>query len=801
MLTNFWSVLFRIFFVVGLLLCMAKVSVADPSYLVGVGKADITGPAAELGMLGYAQTNQKTAGIRSRLYARSFIVVDRKTGERVVFVSVDSGMVFHLVTQGVEADLRAVHGDLYTQRNMVLSATHTHSGPGGHSSFALYNFTIFGFNKQNYMAIKNGIVSSILRAHNDLAPGRVFWASGESHTPIAVNRSKTAFDNNKEVWKNKFADGVDKEMSLLTFSRNGRPIGTINWYAVHPVSMNGGNQLINGDNKGFASYLWEQEEGGGYVAAFAQTASGDISPNLKLDGTGPGCDALESTEIIGSRQFDLAKRLAAGPSTELTGPVDSVHRFVDLENTIVHGRYTATEQEASTCTGALGVGFAAGTEDGRGPSDIFQEGTTKWNPIFQGLANLINRPSEAMKTCHSPKPILLAVGKGGPAPWAPRVLPFSILKIGPLHILSVPSEMTVAAGRMLKEAVGKRLGGQVVIAGLSNGYSSYVSTYEEYQTQNYEGASTLYGPHTHGAYLQAFDRLVNKLTEPGFRYGFPEPTPRKFALPRIRLQPGVVADGVPTGEFFGYQVGAPNKVYHLGETVVVAFRTGHPKNALHTDGSFLEVQRKGEDGVWQVVATDHDWETAYHWQREGAFLSTRSLAFISWRIPVNGRPGTYRIVHMGDMRKLVPSRIRSFLGTSDHFQVEDRPHDLESYRLMGLVAPSGGMLTLMDDESVQARADYMDRSARFEMVYLAGDQVMFRHHQSGGYLMVNKHSKLVLGEGEPTAASYFSMMESSKNKAYFLSHENNMYLRAGRHGVWADGGEPDEQALFERFYW
>ena len=42
----------------------------------------------------------------------------------------------------------------------------------------------------------------------------------------------------------------------------------------------------------------------------------------------------------------------------------------------------------------------------------------------------------------------------------------------------------------------------VVIAGLTNTYSSYVTTFEEYAMQRYEGASTIFGPHTLDAYIQ-----------------------------------------------------------------------------------------------------------------------------------------------------------------------------------------------------------------------------------------------------------------------------------------------------------
>ena len=49
---------------------------------------------------------------------------------------------------------------------------------------------------------------------------------------------------------------------------------------------------------------------------------------------------------------------------------------------------------------------------------------------------------------------------------------------------------------------------KVVIAGLSNTYTHYIATWEEYQKQRYEAASTIYGPHTLAAYIQQYTRLM-----------------------------------------------------------------------------------------------------------------------------------------------------------------------------------------------------------------------------------------------------------------------------------------------------
>ena len=75
------------------------------------------------------------------------------------------------------------------------------------------------------------------------------------------------------------------------------------------------------------------------------------------------------------------------------------------------------------------------------------------------------------------------------------------------------------AGRRLRAAIDDVLAAhgitdnEVVIAGLANSYTHYVTTIEEYAGQRYEAASTLYGPHTLSAYMQEFRRLTNDMFE------------------------------------------------------------------------------------------------------------------------------------------------------------------------------------------------------------------------------------------------------------------------------------------------
>ena len=54
---------------------------------------------------------------------------------------------------------------------------------------------------------------------------------------------------------------------------------------------------------------------------------------------------------------------------------------------------------------------------------------------------------------------------------------------------------------------------EVVLAGLSNVYTQYVTTYEEYQAQRYEGASTIFGPNSLQAYQNQYTSLIERLLQ------------------------------------------------------------------------------------------------------------------------------------------------------------------------------------------------------------------------------------------------------------------------------------------------
>jgi neutral ceramidase len=640
-----------------------------PGYRVGVGIADITGEAAEVGMLGYADPTQTTEGLASRQWARAFVIADA-AGHHVAFVSTEVDYMVTPVQQEVLRRLKATHGDTYTDQNVAITATHTHSGPGGYGEDILYNLTTFGFRQKTYDALVDGIVRAIDNADADLAPGTVKIAEG-TLAGANVNRSLSAFQKDPAAEQAKFPGAVDQRMTVLRFEQDGKPVGLLDFFATHGTSMRPDNHLISADNKGYAAHLVESgrfgvdwARRGQFVAAFAQTSAGDMSPNLRGGGAqGPTDDEFENVRIIGKLQADKALQLFDAATEVLSGPIDFRGRYVDFSGVEIAGQYTPDGQPHTTCPGALGQNFTAGAEDGPGPA-IVKEGDTSTNPLLLVAGLVVNPTPAAVRVCQAPKQVFLGSGSQA-TPWTPQIMPLQMLRIGQLAITTAPGEFTIVSGQRVQDAVRAQLDGLVthqILAGYANAYAGYVATPEEYDTQNYEGAATHFGRYTQSAYAQELAKLAAAL-----KAGQPTPSnTQPLSLPgtRVSVKPGVVLDTPPIGKRFGDLVTQPDASYPRGASVRADFVTGNPDNNLRNEGTFVEIQRQVGTS-WTTVASDSDWQTIYRWKREYLSVST---AQITWTIPAGATPGTYRIVHHGDAKNLF-GQISAFTGTSRSFTV------------------------------------------------------------------------------------------------------------------------------------
>jgi neutral ceramidase len=643
---------FRNGFCCFLLLLSTGLSGAESSqpYLIGRGMSDITGPTYGVQMWGFGREDQITEGLHIRQRSRAFVIAEADNpAQRLVFVSADLGSVEHHITLSVIDKLQLLYGNTYSIDNVIVSATHTHAGPGGYwhsrSDLGLDG----GFYPAHFKAIVAGITESIVRAHDDLQAGNIYLAKGTLDN-AGANRSLSAYLENPQAERDQYSRNTPTDMTLLKFIDDSGEIGMLNWYALHPTAMNFYNRLISGDHKGYAAFKMEQLRGVSYsdkndfVAAFAQADPGDVTPNTNLNNTGPGATDVETTQIMGDRQLHMARTLFDHANTALSGPIETRQVYIDLAGFNVQSRFTQAGPQ-KTCPSAYGYSFAGGSSEDGGGHFLFEEGMTEQSVFLDFLISwLTGAPkwTEAVKTCQAPKPILFETGSGAP-PMQSQIRSVTIARIGQLVILAMPTEVTTMSGRRLRNTVMSQLGDwaeHIVLAGYSNGYAGYITTPEEYQLQQYEAGHTLHGRWTLPAYQQVASYLAAAL-EAGAEVESATYDDWRGKSPETALQING-AQSPPQGFSYGDQLARQRAEYSAGETVVTEFWSTNPSANYRTGNNHMLVEMRASED-WLILATDSDWTTKVRWRiKEGAMV-----AQLYWQVPKVTVPGEYRITHIG----------------------------------------------------------------------------------------------------------------------------------------------------------
>jgi len=190
------------------------------------------------------------------LAARALVL--ESGGVRLVWITVDLIAVDREFTDAVTARL----GTGRATPAVVISASHTHSGPGAFVDSALLGF--LAVDRQDLevrRALVDGIVATVERAADRLAPARLGVGAVDA-PPVTVGR---------------LAPAPDPEMIVVkVVSSTGTPIALVWNYAIHGTMLGPRNLALSGDVMGVASWALERELG--VPALFVNGAEGDVSP-------------------------------------------------------------------------------------------------------------------------------------------------------------------------------------------------------------------------------------------------------------------------------------------------------------------------------------------------------------------------------------------------------------------------------------------------------------------------------------------------------------------------------------------
>ncbi|HLR17175.1 MAG TPA: neutral/alkaline non-lysosomal ceramidase N-terminal domain-containing protein [Alcanivoracaceae bacterium] len=540
-------------------------------YVAGWSKKELAIEPRGYAMHGYGNPNHRAYDVRNPLQARTFYIAEQE-GAPLIYTCLDLGYVTYAMREGVVAALQKEWGDSWDETRLVLTCTHTHSGPGGCANEAMYNLVTPGFRQDQVDIIVATTVASILAAKAAAAPTELFFSSAAiaDEVPVAWNRSLDAYNRNPDVTRYSELEthlALDRTMHLIEFRRAGKVEALLSLFGVHATCLGSSLSNHDGDNKGYAALYAEQalaaEGAEAPVAIFAQGTCGDVSPHY----IGPG-DIKRRKALTGEKEYAYAQEngrkqsdhalamMAKDTALPITGALDGVLTYVDMGDQHASPEFANGRDNAFTTPPCHGVSFFRGTRvDGPGMHSFLGKGAAFL--ARRAKRRRLNSSNPAVREYYQklyasqgPKDIVMederkrvldsrltkvpmpgfvdplvaeikrqaSAGALNKSPLVPSVLPLQMVRLGNITLTCAPGEFTTVAGRRLLAAIAKQLptdeNERHVICTYCNEYMGYVTTYEEYQEQAYEGGHTVYGQWTLAAFQTCYSALAKALNAP-----------------------------------------------------------------------------------------------------------------------------------------------------------------------------------------------------------------------------------------------------------------------------------------------
>lgn len=287
-------------------------------------------PQKMLFMAGYASRKTPAVGKVQDLFAKALALQDEQ-GNRLVFVTLDligvPQLLRHAVAERAEKEFKL------PQANLVMNASHTHSGP------SLRTTPLTEKDKDNPQAkdswdytqkLQDDIVGIIGRALADVQPARLTWNKARCGFAMNRRRDYTLPPDHPNAKKAPNPDGpVDHEVPALRVEApDGTLRATLFGYACHNTSL--GFYNFCGDYAGFAQeYL--QEHRPDFTALFLMGCGADQNPYPRRSDVVPGITDLELSMQHGRSLSNAVEMALVVNPRPIAGPIRAAYEEIILD--------------------------------------------------------------------------------------------------------------------------------------------------------------------------------------------------------------------------------------------------------------------------------------------------------------------------------------------------------------------------------------------------------------------------------------------------------------------------------------
>jgi neutral ceramidase len=198
-----------------------------------------------------------STGVHDFLRVRALAV--ESDGLRIFWLSIDLVAVDPTMVSDVRTRLSGPRG---APPVLIVSASHTHSGPGAFAASAFWGFVAADREAGPVRrAILDGMERAAREAEGRRAPARLAWGK-TTVTGVAASR---------------LDQPLDPELGFLKFmGGDGHPVALVWNYAIHGTALGRSNSMLSGDLMADASARLEKDTGAPVL--FVNGAAADVSP-------------------------------------------------------------------------------------------------------------------------------------------------------------------------------------------------------------------------------------------------------------------------------------------------------------------------------------------------------------------------------------------------------------------------------------------------------------------------------------------------------------------------------------------
>lgn len=298
----------------------------------GVAQVDITPPIG-VELSGFVAREQPSVGVNDPLYSKG-LYLDDERGGGLLWLHADLIGIPRKQAELIRksSDLRPVFDPSYhappaSPDRIVMSATHTHSGP---PTIALNNCgTVLG----------NDILEDLKLSLKLRGP-----QEGARFEPLPVTLHLGQAECTLSKDRRGFASAhVDHRLSALGIRRlDGSYLAVLANYPCHPVALGGQNRKISGDLHGFAAEHLSRSLPGRPVVLFTNGACGNLNP--------PDTGVDFATCEAWGKQMAVAALDALERAEEIKGPIKTATETLklpveELDNAALRARAEAIRAE------------------------------------------------------------------------------------------------------------------------------------------------------------------------------------------------------------------------------------------------------------------------------------------------------------------------------------------------------------------------------------------------------------------------------------------------------------------------